>query len=64
MPVKNKDNNNSCDRAFYLKKDNLKIIMCNKEFNLVCSHAKMCSKYGHFILKDSSLKCPYNRMKK
>ena len=61
MPVKNARSNVQCDRAFYSRMDTLTVIKCNKEYRLVCAHAKYCADCGHYVLKNSAMMCPYNR---
>jgi hypothetical protein len=60
MPVKNSKDNVECDRAFYSKLDMYNVIMCNKDYKLVCNHAKLCLECGFYILKNSAMMCPHN----
>lgn len=62
MSVKNSIDGVECDRAYYSLVDHLRIIMCNKEYKMVCAHAKMCLQCGHFILKNSAMMCVQNNL--
>jgi len=60
--VRNQKDGVECDRAYYSKLDHMTVIMCNKEYKLICANAKYCDECGHYMLKNSASMCTQNNL--